>query len=107
MDVAEKITEITKRIIEASQPDKIILFGSHARGDFNTDSDLDLLVVIPDVKHPRAESTRLRGVLRGLLIPVDIVVATPEQIERLGNVLGLVYHAALSDGEILYERAAA
>lgn len=107
MDVAEKLPEITKRIVEASQPEKIILFGSHARGDFDGDSDLDLLVVIPGVKHPRAESTRIRGILRGLFVPVDVIVATPEQIERLGNVFGLVYQAALSDGKILYERAAA
>ncbi len=106
MDVAQKIPEITKRIIEASQPEKIILFGSHARGDFDGNSDLDLLVIIPGVERPRAESTRLRSILRGLLIPVDVLVATPEQIERLGNEIGLVYHDALSQGKVIYERAA-
>lgn len=106
MDVAEKIPEITRRIVEASQPDKIILFGSHARGDVHGHSDLDLLVIIPGIKHPRAESTRLRAVLRGLFVPVDIVVATPEQIARLGDVIGLVYRDALLGGKVLYERAA-
>ncbi|MFH1635177.1 MAG: nucleotidyltransferase domain-containing protein [Chloroflexota bacterium] len=104
MDVTEKISEITQRIVNHSQPEKIILFGSYARGDFGPDSDVDLLVVIPGLKNLRAESTRLRGVLRGLLVPVDIVVATPEQLDRLGNVAGLVYRDALAEGKVLYER---
>ncbi|MEW6717610.1 MAG: nucleotidyltransferase domain-containing protein [Chloroflexota bacterium] len=105
MDATTKLPEITRRIVEASQPEKIILFGSHARGDSGPDSDLDLLVVVPGVERPRAESTRLRRVLRGLLVPIDIVVATPEQIERLKGVRGLIYHTALSQGKVVYERA--
>ena len=53
----------------------------------------------------RAESVRVRRALRGLLIPIDVIVATPEQIERLGNMKGLIYHTALSEGRVLYERA--
>jgi len=107
VDATEKLSEITKRIVQASQPEKIILFGSYARGDFGPDSDLDLLVVIPEGKHLRHESTRLRGELRGLLVPVDIVVTTPEQLERLGKVRGMVYRTALADGKVLYERTGA
>jgi predicted nucleotidyltransferase len=106
MDALARLDEITKRIVRASNPEKIILFGSHARGDFMPDSDLDLLVIISGVVRPRAESTRLRRALRGLLVPVDIVVATPEQIERLGHVRGLIYHTTLSEGKVVYERAA-
>jgi len=105
MDATQKLSEITERIVRASQPEKIILFGSYARGDFGDDSDLDLLVVIPGVKHLRHESTRLREELRGLLVPVDIVVATPEQMERLGDVPGMVYRTALIEGKVLYERS--
>ena len=105
MDTTEKLSEITRRIVQASRPEKIILFGSYARGDFGPDSDLDLLVVIPGVQNSRAESTRLRGVLRGLLVPVDIIVATPDQMERLGDVRGLVYHTALTEGKVLYAQA--
>ena len=80
------------------------MFGSYARGNFGADSDLDLLVIVPGVKELRQESIRVRRALRGLLVPVDLVLATPEQIQRLGNVAGLVYRTALNEGKVLYER---
>ena len=104
MDALAKLPEITRRIVKTSDPEKIILFGSYARGETNPDSDLDLLVIVPNVKRLRAESVRVRRSLRGLLIPIDVVIATPEQIDRLGNVTGLVYHTALSEGKVVYER---
>jgi len=105
MNLTDQIPEITRRIVQTSNPEKIILFGSYARGNFGVDSDLDLLIIVPGAKHLRQESIRVRRALRGLLVPVDIVVATPEQITRLGNMAGLVYQAALSEGRVLYERA--
>src|SRR5258706_7054267 len=105
MNLTDQLPEITQRIVQTSKPDKIILFGSYARGTWGADSDLDLLIIVPGVKHLREESIRLRRALRGLLVPVDIVVATPEQINRLGNTAGLVYKTALSEGKVLYERA--
>ena len=104
MGVEEKIPEITRRIVEASRPEKIILFGSHALGEAGPDSDLDFLVVMRKVAHLRAESTRLRGILRGLLVPIDIIVATSEQMERLGGIRGMVYHEAITKGKVIYER---
>ena len=104
MNLIDQIPEITRRIVETSHPEKIILFGSYARGSFNADSDLDLLVIVPGVKRLRRESIRVRRALRGLLAPVDIVIATPDQIERLGNTNGLVYQTALREGRVLYER---
>jgi len=85
-------------------PERIILFGSHARGDTDLDSDLDLLVIMNDVTHSRQESTRIRRALRGLLVPIDIIVATPEQIARYGDSPLLVYGPALREGRVLYER---
>lgn len=105
MNLSDQLPEITRRIVQTSDPQKIILFGSYARGTSNADSDLDLLIIVPGVKHLRQESIRLRRALRGLLVPVDIVVATPEQIDRLGQTSGLVYQSALSEGRVLYERA--
>ncbi len=105
MDVLDRLPEITERIIKTSNPEKIILFGSHARGNTHPDSDVDLLIIIPKIKKIRAESVRVRRALRGLLIPIDVIVSTPEQIERLGNTKGLIYHTALSEGRVIYERS--
>ena len=104
MNLTDQLPEITRRIVRTSNPEKIILFGSYARGGSGIDSDLDLLVIVPGVSHLRQESLRVRRALRGLLAPVDIIVATPEQIERLGNTPGLIYRTALREGKVLYER---
>jgi len=98
------LPEITNRILKVSDPEMIILFGSYARGDFGMDSDLDLLVVLKGVESPRKEITRLRRSLRGMLVSVDILVATPEQIERHRNNVGLIYRSVLREGKVIYER---
>ena len=107
MTSLEKLPEITRRILGVSSPQKIILFGSYARGDFGPDSDLDLMVVMDQVDSPRSESVRLRRALRGLLAPVDIIVATSEQLERHKNTIGLIYRVVLTEGKVIYERPAA
>jgi predicted nucleotidyltransferase len=98
------LPEITRRILAVSDPEKIILFGSYARGDNTTDSDLDLLVVMKYVESPRSESIRLRRALRGLLVPVDVIVVTTEQMDRYGNTAGLIYQSAQAEGKLVYER---
>ena len=103
----ELFFEITRRIRATTVPEQIILFGSHARGEADADSDLDLLVVVPGIRYPRRASTRVRRALRGLMVPIDVIVATPEQVERYRDSIGLVYRAALQEGIVLYERAPA
>jgi predicted nucleotidyltransferase len=104
MNFLAKLPEITARIVKTSDPEKIILFGSHARGDADVNSDLDLLVIVDGIEQLRKESTRVRRALRGLLIPIDVILASSEQIERLRDEKGLIYHNALAEGKILYER---
>ena len=99
------LEEITQRIRATTTPEQIILFGSHVRGEASPDSDLDLLVIVKGVTHPRQESTRIRRALRGLLVPIDVIVATPEQIARYRDTIGLIYQPALREGRVLYERS--
>jgi predicted nucleotidyltransferase len=102
----ELLNEIKRRILAVSDPEQIILFGSHASGNAGADSDVDLLVIENDVDAPRRESVRLRNALRGLLVPVDVLVATSEQVERYRDAVGLIYHSILRDGRVIYERPA-
>jgi predicted nucleotidyltransferase len=100
-------SEIVRRLLTVSDPVQIVLFGSYARGDFGPDSDIDLLVIAEGVEHLRQESVRLRGVLRGLPVPVDVIVATPQHVQRHRDSIGLIYGPAMREGKVLYERAAA
>lgn len=98
------LEEMTRRILTVSNPERILLFGSHARGDANIDSDFDLLVIEQGVDRPRQRSIEIRRALRGLRVPVDIIVATPYQIETYRSAPGLIYGVALREGQVLYER---
>jgi predicted nucleotidyltransferase len=98
------LPEIKRRILSVSNPEKIILFGSFARGENKEDSDLDLLIIIKDVTSTRAESIRLQRSLRGLLVPVDIIVATPDQIKKHQNTNGYIYRSALAEGKVIYDQ---
>ena len=102
-EVAEKIQEMVRRIVEGFKPEKIILFGSQARGDTGPDSDVDLLVVMNT--ESRKQSTReIRMALDAMGMPKDIVVITPEEFERGKEIVGTIAHPAHHEGRILYER---
>jgi type I restriction enzyme S subunit len=100
--VDEKVLEqVVKRIVEAVAPEKIIVFGSAARGEMGPDSDLDLLIVKSGV-HRLATAQMIEHSLIGIAIPTDIVVATPKDIEVHKDTIGLIYRPALQEGKILY-----
>ncbi len=97
----ETLQEIVRRIVEAVAPEKIILFGSAARGEMGPDSDLDLLVVKSNV-HRRATAQMIEESLIGIQIPTDVIVATPEDLERHKDTIGLIYRPALREGKVVY-----
>lgn len=101
----DKISEIVNKIVSGYNPEKIILFGSYATGNPNEDSDLDLLV-IKDTDLPRPQRTvQVRKMIYGSMIPIDLIVYTPKEIdESKDNKFGFVYEV-LNTGKILYERA--
>lgn len=94
--------EITRRIVTAADPVKVILFGSRARGTAHPGSDLDLLVIERDPVSTRQEAIRLRRLLRDLDVPVDIIVVGQAFAERYGDIPGSVLYPALQEGTILY-----
>ena len=97
----ETLQEIVRRIVAAIAPEKIVLFGSAARGEMGPDSDLDLLVVKPNV-HRRATAKRIEESLIGITIPTDIIVVTPEDVELHKDTIGLIYRPALREGKVIY-----
>jgi predicted nucleotidyltransferase len=92
---------VIQRIVEIAQPEKIILFGSAARNEMTQDSDLDLLVVKSGVHRRRLAQEIYRG-LFGVGRAVDVVVVTPEDIERYGNNPVLIIEPALREGRVVY-----
>lgn len=100
----EKIQEMVRRIVEQFHPEKVILFGSHARGTAGPDSDVDLLVVMPISGSKFDKAVEIRIALRGLGIAKDVFVATPEEVERFREIIGTLIRPALREGKVLYER---
>ncbi|KPL11196.1 hypothetical protein AMJ85_04275 [candidate division BRC1 bacterium SM23_51] len=97
----EALQEIVRRIVAIAQPEKIILFGSAARGAPQSGSDLDLLVVKSGVHRRHLAQTIYRNLI-GVERAVDIIVVTPEDIERYGKSPALVIESALRDGRVVY-----
>lgn len=95
---------IRERIVSAFDPLRIVVFGSRARGDAHPDSDVDLLVVFETVSDKRAAAIDIRRALRDLPVGKDVVVTTPDEIQRRGSLIGSILRPALRDGKVLYER---
>jgi predicted nucleotidyltransferase len=102
-DQAQVIDEVTRRIIALAHPKRILLFGSSARGAANPDSDLDFLVIVPGPVHRRRLEQQIYRNLHGVGVPVDVIVATEEDIARYGDQVGMIYRPALREGVTVYE----
>ena len=98
----EALNEIIDRIVKIAQPDKIILFGSAARGTMGRDSDVDLLVVKSGDYHRRRLAQDIRLHLWGIKQAVDVVVVKPDDIAQYGNENSLVIAPALREGRVVY-----
>ncbi len=98
------LDEIIRRIVEVAQPQKIVLFGSAARGDMNRHSDVDLLI-IKEGAHRRNLAGRIYENLYGVGAAVDVVVVTPTDVERYKDSHMLVIKPALREGKVVYENA--
>ncbi|NJN92743.1 MAG: nucleotidyltransferase domain-containing protein [Anaerolineales bacterium] len=101
-EYARLYPEITRRIVAAANPVKVILFGSRSRGTTHPGSDVDLLVIERDPVSARQEAIRLRQLLRDLEIPIDIIVVGQSFAERYGDIPGSVLYPALREGMVLY-----
>lgn len=97
------VEEIVRRIVETVHPEKIILFGSLARGDPRPQSDLDLLVIAQSQEPRYRRSAPLYGILSDIFIPMDILVYSPEEVEEWSGVRQAFVTTAIREGRVLYE----
>ena len=97
------IQEIVRRILREMSPQRIILFGSAATGQMTRDSDLDLLVVSVDPGDTRKASVRLRKALRGLGLPMDVIVMAQARFEETKEIIGGIAFPANKYGQVIYE----
>jgi predicted nucleotidyltransferase len=95
------IDEAARRIAEAAPGARVILFGSHARGEPGPDSDVDLLVIEPRVEDRFAEIVRLQRVLAPLRLPADVIVVSEAYAEEWGDVASTMLHDALREGRVV------
>jgi predicted nucleotidyltransferase len=102
LPTAQQLDELVRRIIQSVHPLRIILFGSAARGEMGPNSDVDVLVVMPEGTHRRHTMEELHGAFAGLPFPVDALVATPSDLETYRHTPGMIYRTVLAEGMELY-----
>jgi predicted nucleotidyltransferase len=102
--VDDWIPVIVERLVRQFNPLRIILFGSRARADGRAQSDVDLLVVLSEVDDKREAAISMTRALADLPVSKDVIVTTPGEIERRGDLVGTVLRPALREGRLLYER---
>ena len=101
----ELISYVVAKIVQEIQPEKIILFGSYARGDFSQDSDLDLFIIKDGEESSRKMRRKVDALLWGRRFPVDLIVRKSEEVAwnfRAKNPFYL--HHIFQHGKVLYEK---
>jgi len=98
----ELIQEIKNRIISGVHPEKIILFGSYAYGTPTKDSDVDLLVIMPSNEPMHSRVTRIRKLVRDIPIPKDIIVYTPQEVEKWKDASVAFITSIIRKGKVIY-----
>jgi predicted nucleotidyltransferase len=99
---SEALEYLIQGIVDEVRPLRIIVFGSAARGEMQPDSDVDLLVVMPDGTHRRRTAQLLYRKIRGAGVPFDVLVATAADLERHKDNIGLIYRTILREGKEVY-----
>lgn len=102
--MTDSLALIVDRLVRRFDPERIILFGSHARGDARPDSDIDLLVVLASVDNRREARIGMLRELRDLAVAVDVMVTTPKDLATRASIPTIPLHSAVQEGIDLYAR---
>jgi len=104
MTQATLLEQVTRTIVERFHPKRIVLFGSHARGDAGTDSDLDVFIEMQTSRRPPERAIEVSAAFGLRPWPLDVVVYTPEEVQRLRGVSGTLLSVIEKEGKVLYEQ---
>lgn len=96
---------VERIVVKRFAPEKVILFGSHARGEAGPDSDVDLLIVMQPKGRKSAQELEIRKALRAFRVPKDLVVTTPEDFAWRSKVPGTIERPAALEGRVLYAKS--
>lgn len=96
------LESLVQRVVAVVHPTKIILFGSAARGEMNVNSDIDILVVVPEGMHRRKTAQKIYRHLIGFQCAVDVIVARESDLHKYRDHFGLVYYPDLREGKEIY-----
>ncbi len=103
MSLPETIKSAARHLHEARPTATIILFGSQARGDARSDSDVDFMVVLPEPPaSTRGEMVALADLLRPLRVWADVLVVSASRFREAATVPGTIYHTVAQEGKVLY-----
>ena len=103
--LSEWVSEVVDAVVNATQPNKVILFGSVARGDDGPDSDIDLMVVLPSLDYSKRREVESRLYLLHHVPPVQVFVTDERECRRRRDVIGSMHYWPLREGRVVYERA--
>jgi predicted nucleotidyltransferase len=102
--IDQAIQQMVARLVDRFDPEQIVLFGSHARGNAGPESDVDLLVIMAVSGSRREMQIEMRLLLHDIPVPKDIIVVTPEEVVRRRDIVGTIIRPALQHGKVLYVR---
>ena len=99
-----QIREMVSRVVRQFKPEKVILFGSYARGKAGPDSDVDLLIVMPISGSRRKKAVEIGIALHDIPVAKDVIVVSPDDFEWRKDVIGTIERPAVREGKLLYAR---
>jgi len=99
------LDELVRQVVAAVHPQRIVLFGSAARGQLGAGGDLDVLVIMPDGVHRRKTAQTIYRSLAGLGMAKDVIVVTETDVRQYADNPSLVLYPALREGRDLYNAA--
>lgn len=98
------LRHLVDTLIREVEPDRIILFGSRAKGDDGEGSDYDVCVLKTGLKHRRKLAKQIYRLLYDVDLPVDVIVETPERFDQLKDNRFLIYKEIAEHGQVIYEK---